>query len=206
MKLNRKLAPHPRLHRTVHLQGFSTLELVVTLTVILLLGAIASPLLMRSLRVYQLNSSATQLADIVKLTRFDAIRNNKNADVRIQQNGATWLVWRDSNINGTADPTETRLVLGGYADMLASGAVPDPSPIAAALGGGGTLILNTASGANGSIRFDARGAVVPVSTVYVFYLGNAVDAASGYRAVLVMPAGTTQIWSASAAGDWRRIS
>ena len=206
MKLTHKFAWDSRRLNTVEACGFSTVEMVITLAVILILGAIASPMLMRSVRIYQLNDSATRLADIVKLTRFDAIRNNKNADVRFQQNGANWLVWRDSNINGTPDPTETQLVLGGYADMLAAGAVPNPAPIAASLGGGGTLIMNTVSGANGSIRFDARGALVPVGNVYVFYLGNAGDPASGYRAVLVMPAGTTQIWISSAAGDWRRTS
>ena len=204
MKLTHKSALHPRRQNTVRRDGFSTLEVVVTLTVILLLAAIASPMLLRSLRIYQLNDSAIRLADIVKLTRFDAIRNNSKADVRFQQNAGNWTVWDDTDINGVMDSREVRLVLGGYADMLPSGAVPNVSPIAASLGGGGTLALTTASGANGSIRFDARGALVPATNVYVFYLGNAADAASGYRAVLVMPAGTTQIWAASAAGDWHR--
>jgi len=182
---------------------------VISLVVILILGAIASPMLMKAVRIYQLNDSATRLADMVKVTRFEAIRNNKKADVRFQQNGTTWLVWKDSNLNGAPDVTETQMVLGGYADMLPAGAVPDTSPIASTLGAGGTLGLNTVSGANGSIRFDTRGAVDfggAAWSVKVFYLGNAADTASGYRAVLVMPAGATQIWAASAAGDWRRRS
>lgn len=185
--------------------GFSTVELVITLAVILVLAAIASPMLVRTLRIYQLNSSATQLAEMLKLTRFEAIRNNTRVPCGFQQNGTNWTVWKDTNGNGIPDGTETQLVMGGYADLLPAGAVPSPAPIAAAMGGGGTLTLTAVSGANGLIWFDARGAANPAA-VLVLYLGSATDASAGYRAVLVFPAGTTQIWSSSAAGDWQRTS
>src|SRR5258708_7571721 len=120
MKPNAKTGMRPR----SLCSGFSTVEVVISLVVILILGAIASPMLMKAVRIYQLNDSATRLADMVKVTRFEAIRNNKKADVRFQQNGTTWLVWKDSNLNGTPDVTETQMVLGGYADMLPAGAVP----------------------------------------------------------------------------------
>jgi type II secretory pathway pseudopilin PulG len=183
-------------------------ELVVALAVILVLGAIASPQLMKALRSYELNDSATRLAGMLKLTRFEAIRNNRNSDLRFQQNGTAWTVWKDTNTNGTPDTNETQMVLGGYADMLPAGAVPNTAPITATLGGGGALALTTLSGANGAVRFDARGAISfpGAPTVYVFYLGSATDADPGYRAVLVMPAGATQIWRTSAAGDWQRTS
>src|SRR5215813_455285 len=181
MKPTVKAGVPKHLSRLTPAEGFSTVEMVVALTVILIIGAIASPMLVRSVRAYQLNDSATRLADIVKLTRFEAIRKNKNADVRFQQNGSNWMVWNDSNINGTLDATETEIVLSGYADMLPAGVAPDSTPIAATLGAGGTLALNTVSGANGSIRFDARGAVVfpGAPTVYVFWLGNATDTSTG---------------------------
>jgi hypothetical protein len=188
--------------------GFSTVEMALTVAVILILGAIASPVLMKTLRVYQLNDSARRLADMVKVTRFEAIRNNRNADVRFQQSAPNWLIWKDSDTDGVPDPTEAQLVLGDYADMLGGAAVPNTAPIAATLGGGGALALSVLSATNGRIRFDSRGSVVfpGAPTVYVFFLGSATDSVSGYRAVLVMPAGSTQIWSSSSAGDWRRIS
>ena len=185
MKLHRKLGRRRRASGLVHASGFSTVEMVITLAVILALGAVATPILLKNLRVYQLNDSATRLADLLKLTRFEAIRNNTKTNCQFQQNGTIWTVGVAS-VNGTTPVTQTQLVLGGYADMLTAGAVPDPSPIAASLGGGGTLALSTVSGANGFIRFDARGAVdfagAPWS-VQVFYLGSAADSASGYRAV-----------------------
>ena len=142
---------------------------------------------------------------MLKLTRFEAIRNNTRVACGLQQNGATWTVWKDTNGNGTPDATETQLVLGGYADLLPAASVPNPAPISAAMGGGGTLILTTVSGANNLIFFDARGAANP-AVVYVLYLGSAIDTSVGYRAVLVFPAGTTQVWSSTAAGDWQRTS
>jgi len=181
----------------------------VTLGLILILGAFAVPMLMRALRIYQLNDNATQLAGMLKLTRFEAIRNNTKVDCKFQPSGAGWMVW-SAFANGAPGAQQRQLALGGYANLLPAGPpVPDPAPIAATLGGGGTLGLNTVSGATGLIRFDSRGAVDfqgAAWSVQVFYLGNAGDPSAGYRAVLVMPAGTTQIWRASAAGDWQRTS
>lgn len=205
-----EMKPGLRCHRIRQsLRGFTTLEMAVSLALFLILAAIASPLLLRAVRIYQMNDSATRLAGILKLTRFEAIRNNRRVACGFQQNGVLWTVWKDSNGNGQPDPQETRLLLGNYSSMLGAGAVPNPAPIAATIGGGGALALNVASGANGAITFDARGAVDfggnPPS-VRVLYLGNAADPNSGYRAVLVFPAGATQIWTSSAAGDWRRLS
>jgi Tfp pilus assembly protein FimT len=187
-------------------RGFSTVEVVLSLTVILVLAAIASPVVVKALRTYQLSDKATRLAGLIKLTRFEAIRTNTKVKAGFQQVGGQWTVWKDSIANGAIDGNEVREVFGGSADLLA--AAPNPAAIAATIGGGGTLNLSVVSGTTGFITFDARGACdfpgAPV--VYVFYLGSATDAQAGYRAVLVMPSGTTQVWTSSAAGDWQRTS
>jgi hypothetical protein len=187
-------------------RGFSTVETLISLAVILILGAIVAPITVRTLRLYQLDDKSTQLAGMIKLTRFEAIRKNTKVDCVFQVSGANWTV-STALANGTPGAQQTQLVLGGYANLLPAGApVPDTTPIAGTLGGGGAL--NAVSGAAGLIRFDARGAVdfqgAPLS-VQVFYLGSA-DTSAGYRAVLVLPSGATQIWRSSAAGDWRRTS
>jgi len=188
--------------------GFSVIEMVITLGLILVLAAFTAPMLLRTVRVYQLNDSATQLAAMLKVTRFEAIRRNTKVDCQFEQDGANWRVW-SALANGNPGARPAQLVLGGYANLLPAGPpVPDPTPIGLTLGAGGTLGLNTVSGANGFVRFDARGAVDfggAAWVVKVFFLGSA-DSSVGYRAVLVMPAGTTQVWRASAAGDWRRTS
>lgn len=205
-----EMKPGLRCHRIRQsLRGFTTLEMAVSLALFLILAAIASPPLVRAVRTYQMNDNATRLAGILKLTRFEAIRRNTRVGCGFQQNGTQWNVWKDSIANGQPDPQEVQLLLGGHSNMLGAGGVPNPAPIAATIGGGGALALNVASGANGAITFDARGAVDfggnPPS-VWVLYLGSAADPNSGYRAVLVFPSGATQIWTSSAAGDWRRLS
>jgi hypothetical protein len=41
--------------------------------------------------------------------------------------------------------------------------------------------------------------------MYVFYVGNANDPDSGYRAVVLLPSGSTQIWTAPSGGPWRKV-
>ena len=59
-------------------------ELAVSMTVLLILSAIAIPELIRSLRTYQLNDAATRVADMLKFTRFEAVRRNKQINFLMQ--------------------------------------------------------------------------------------------------------------------------
>jgi Tfp pilus assembly protein FimT len=179
---------------------------MVSLGVILILGAIVSPLIVRTLRTYQLNDKAMRLAGLVKLTRFEAIRMNTRVSMGLVQTPGQWTVWKDTIANGTPDATEVQEIFGGSADLLAAAAAPNPAPIAATVG---TLNLTVVSGANGAIAFDARGAVdfgAGPQTVYVLYVGSATDPQVGYRAVIVLPSGATQVWTSTSAGDWTRTS
>lgn len=191
--------------------GFSMVELVVSICVMLVLTALAIPSLMRSLRTYQLNNAAASVSDMLKFTRFEAVRRNTQINLQLTQSGPSWLVWTDSfgaGNGGPINPRDKQQVVAGYATLLPAGVAPTPSAISAALGG---ATLNTLSGANGSVTFDARGAVrqgiggAVSGSVYIFYLGNAIDSDSGYRAVVLLPSGGTQIWTAPSGGPWRKV-
>lgn len=192
--------------------GFSIVELVVSLSVMLILTAIAIPTLMRSFRTYQLNDAATRLSAMLKFTRFEAVRQNKQVNFMMQVSGTGWLVGVDSNHNnnntGPLDPTEKQELIAGFATLLPSGVGPPPTAITAALGG---AALTTKSGSAGTITFDARGAIrtafgggVSAST-YVFYVGSINDPDPGYRAVILLPSGSTQIWTAPGGGPWQQV-
>ncbi len=205
-----KSAPHSRT-RSRRIGGFSMVELVVSMTVLLILTAIAIPTLMRSFRTYQLNDAATRLADMLKFTRFEAVRRNRPVCFLMQPSGSTWTTGTDSTgigstCSGTLDANGKRQVIDGFATLLPSGVAPGPAAITAALNG---AALITKSGSAGSITFDARGAIRVggnvSASVFVFYIGSATDQEFGYRAVILLPSGSTQIWTAPAGGPWQQI-
>ena len=183
-------------------------ELVMSICVMLILTALAIPSLMRSMRTYQLNNAAASVSDMLKFTRFEAVRRNTQISFLTQANGPGWFVGTDSNNNGTLDPTERQQSIAGYPTLLPSGIAPPPNAIQAALGG---AALTTLYGANGTVTFDARGAVRPqingalATTPSVIYIGNANDPDSGYRAVILLPSGSVQIWTAPSGGPWRKV-
>ena len=185
-------------------RGFSLIELAVSMAVVLILTAIALPTLTRSYRAYQLNDSANRLSGMLKFTRFEAIRRNKPISCQILQNGTDWYVWSDSNGDGAVDPTETQYLITGIVTLLPDGVAPAPSAIIAAVGGSPT----TLSGSNGFVKFDPRGAVTftGAPSVYIFYLGDISVPDYGYRAIVLLPSGVTQIWTAPAGGTWQRTS
>jgi prepilin-type N-terminal cleavage/methylation domain-containing protein len=203
-----KSAPNPRTRRR-RIAGFSMVELAVSMTILLILSALAIPSLLQSFRTYQLNSAAARLSDMLKFTRYEAVRLNRPISFLMQPSGNGWLVGADSNLNGNIDPTDKQAVINGFVTLVTAG-TPPPTAITNALNVGGL----TATPANpGPLRFDARGAVrvngALTANLYVFYVGAAPPANPGdfgFRAVILLPTGATQTWTATAAGPWQRIA
>jgi len=184
--------------------GFSVLELVAALGVILVLAAIAMPDFSRAYRLYELNSNASRLAGLLKFTRSEAIRRNTPVDFQVQPTSSGWLAWCDSNNNGVADSTETQDPVISPMSLLPAGIAPSPNAITALLGP-----LTTLSGGNATVAYDQRGAVLfggQPQAVYVLYVGNTAYPEYGYRAVVILPSGIVQVWSAPVGGPWNRIA
>jgi len=191
--------------------GFSLTELLVALGVALILMAMGLPAFLRAYHAYQLSNSASQMADILRLSRYEAIRLNRHVDCKIQPTYAgdptLTLVWADSNQNGVQDTGEKMILLGPAGNLVDPGSVPGTSTmLSQAISG---VAPNTPSPTSGVVTFDARGAVssgnVNVFYVNVFYLSSSVAPEAGYRAVLLMPAGSIQIWTADATGYWQQV-
>jgi type II secretory pathway pseudopilin PulG len=179
-------------------------ELALSLSILVILTAVAIPTLTQSLRSYQLNDTAARLSDILKFTRYEAVRKNTAVDFRIQQNGTNWNVWTDPDRDGVMDPPEKQSLITGFATLLPPTGLPSQAPIISTLGAV-TALDTSRSGADGFIRFDARGAVSPLNA-FILYLGSATNPDYGYRAVILLPSGATQVWSAPQGGTWVRIS
>jgi len=189
--------------------GFSLTELIVAMVVAMILLAIGLPMFLRAYRVYQLNNSARQMADILRLARYEAIRLNAPVICRIQATGSTpptTNVWVDSNNDGNLDPAEKAkmILLTSGGNLTDSAGVPGvPSLLAAAIP---SSFPRTPSPTGDIVTFDARGATTnPTLTVNAFYLTSDVAPEAGYRAVLLMPAGGIQIWAGDSSGNWQQL-
>ncbi|HET8922689.1 MAG TPA: GspH/FimT family pseudopilin [Candidatus Acidoferrum sp.] len=188
--------------------GFSMVELAVSLAILIILTGMAIPALTQSLRAYQLNDAATRLSDILKFTRYEAVRRNTTVDFRVKQNGTAWNIWTDWDKDGVMDPTEKQSVIAGFVTLLPAGStgLPGPNSISASLGVAPPALDPSRSGANGFIRFDARGALTPLLNAFILYVGSSTNIQYGFRAVVLLPSGATQVWSAPQGGTWVRVS
>jgi prepilin-type N-terminal cleavage/methylation domain-containing protein len=192
--------------KRTHSSGFSLIEVVVALAVILIFSAVALPAFLNAYRMYQLTDGATQFAGLLKFTRAEAIRLNKTVNCLVQQVASVPPVtnlWADSDVDGVEDPNEKQLVFSGAVNLVPAAAVPGAAGLAAAANV--PVALTTLPLAAGIVPFDQRGAGNP-AFVYVFYLSNLGDPTVGARAVIVFPSGSVQIWKADSLGNWVFLS
>jgi Tfp pilus assembly protein FimT len=179
------------------------LELVVVVAIIFVLLGVGLPFFTQSYRDYQLNDAATQVAGILKAARFDAIRRNVAVNCVINQGGnpSVTNMWVDPDADGVEQNTEQQILLRGTLTMVPGGAVPATGALAAAVG---VPVLTAINPAATTLTFDFRGAVNPPA-VYAFYINDLAPNA-GFRAVILLPSGSIQVWAASAVGGWRQVS
>ncbi|MGB7731581.1 MAG: GspH/FimT family pseudopilin [Candidatus Acidiferrum sp.] len=182
--------------------GYSLTELVVTLAVAMILISVGLPAFLRAYHSYQLSNAAMQVKDMMLLTRYEAIRLNKQISCIIQPsatNPGMTSLWADSIVNNQLDPTEKTILLGTSGNLVVSGTVPGTSTLFTALG---SLVPTAPSPSGSVVTFDARGAVIPPTNVTVFYLASHDAPEAGYRAVLLLPAGSVQMWTSDTTGNW----
>jgi prepilin-type N-terminal cleavage/methylation domain-containing protein len=179
--------------------AFSLTELVVALAIALILAGIGLPSFLRAYHTYQLTNAAQQVADILRLTRYEAIRLNKPMYCVIQPTGAMTYMWADPVSTDSQPAAGQKVIL-----LQSSGNI-----IASSMPGGLQTAANTGTltpvGTTGNVKFDARGAVVPTGQLTVAYLANTDTTDPGYRAVILLPAGSIQIWTSDATGNWQEI-
>ncbi|PYU36661.1 MAG: hypothetical protein DMG28_00110 [Acidobacteria bacterium] len=182
--------------------GFTIVELVVSIAVILIITGVALPSFLQSYRTYQLSDAASKAANLLKLTRFEAIRRNTPVSCQIRQAGSATNFWVDSNGNASMDVGETQVVFTGTIGPISAGAAPGTDALASAVG---VPTLTSVSPTNATVTFDQRGAVNPAA-VYVLYLGNTALPNLGSRAVILLPSGSVQVWSADSGGIWHLLN
>ena len=186
--------------------GISLLELVLVLGIAMVLLAIGLPAFLRMLHAIQLSSGATQVGDILRQARYAAISQNKPVSCIFQPsstNPGMTVFWVDSIRNATQDPTEPMVLLTSEGNVVDPASVPNTAGLIS-LAAVGTAGMTPQLPGGGTIAFDARGAVSSLK-VNIFYLANANAPEVGFRAVLLMPTGSLQIWSADTSGNWMPV-
>lgn len=197
------------LETTARERGFTMLELLVVMTVIMIITAITLPSFLRAIRIYQLNDAATQVASVLKFTRYEAIRLNVASATplraQVRQTGTAPVisnVFTDSNNNGTVQSRETQIVLSGNVNLVDASTPPNTAGLANAVG---VPALTNVSLTSGFVAFDQRGAIIPAA-INVLYIGNAALPNLGYRAIVLLPSGSIQIWTTDASGNWQQLN
>lgn len=116
--------------RSKSVRGFTLLELIFVLLIVLIMSAMAVPLLSSTLTGYRIRGAATALAGGIQATRYQAIFNGY--PFRLVINNAT-LNYQVQN-----DPTRTAT----FVNFCTSGAAACPVPLA---GSGTAVALNASS-------------------------------------------------------------
>jgi len=185
--------------------GFSAIELVVAMAVVLIITGVAMPSITSNLRVYQLNSTAGMVADQFKSSRFDAIRRNIVQTCFITPVQGGYQLWTDAKGTGAWVNTDHTTLLVRSVSLVPVGNVPIAGQLASAMGVTGTTAIS-GIGAPVSLTFDPRGAVTGNNQVNVLYVGYPNNPNWGYRAVVILPSGSVQVWSPNGSGTWSQLN
>ncbi len=68
-------------------RGFSLFELLVVVSILLIMGAIASPYLFRAIRNYQMESAGRQIANMILRARYESMQRNRRVCAVFQRVG-----------------------------------------------------------------------------------------------------------------------
>jgi prepilin-type N-terminal cleavage/methylation domain-containing protein len=189
------------------MRGFSLLEILVVVSVILIITGITVPIVNRSVLVYRLANAASQVNSNIKTARFEAIRTDTQVNWQITKGGNTTTMFVDPGRAGVYNATVRAVILNTNVNVIAAAGVPNTAGLAA---GVGVAAITAVNPANTAITFDARGAVsIPaVPAAYAVYLSDTPNggAAANYRAVILLPSGIMQIWMAASDGAWSQIN
>lgn len=95
-------------------KGFSLVEMLVVVAIIMVLSAMAAPTLLRSIRRYQTETSVRSVANILSRARYEAINRNQRIPTLFRTpvqatEGARYGI--DINRNGTLDAGEPFIIL-----------------------------------------------------------------------------------------------
>lgn len=181
--------------------GFTMIEMLIVVTIIMVISAMAAPNIMSSVRLVRLRGAASSMVNIFEQARQLAVRNNRGYVVLPVVNGGQTYWYIDLNNNQTMDAGEPVVVL----PTSVSAAAAPPSAASLSLPGGTNYYqIATQTGP----AFNTRGLpcyITANSCVnynpatqnyenFVYYLQDNGFGGPLYMAVTVAPTGKIKIW------------
>ena len=183
-------------------RGFSLVELVLVVAIMLAIAAMALPKFLNFTATYQLRGGLNAVSGVIQQARQNAVRSNATIQVVSSALGSTSIIYGDTNGNSSWDTTERGAQLSKQIKIKTSGYPGD------AYANVSTYAVESQTT---PIKFNARGLPCVVSGTlcqnldassgssipvgFVIYVQNTGKYGStGWGAVTISPAGRVQTW------------
>jgi len=208
MKINHRTGKKSA--RDMRVSGFSLLELLIVVLVVMVVAGIAIPNILLAVTNVRLRASAGDLAGLMQQARILAANDNTTYTVRYgTRNGAT-IAYVDLNGNGSFDTGEPLIQFSGTtvpASGTPSGSSGQPTAY--------VLVGDTGSGSydnTSTLGYTGRGlpcnydttttpatCSTPPAKYFVYYMSDTRVGGSGWAAVVVTKSGRAKIvtWNGS---------
>jgi prepilin-type N-terminal cleavage/methylation domain-containing protein len=211
--------------------GFSLIEILVVVSILLVISAIEIPNMMQTIAQVRLRSAANSLAGLLQQGRIRAVRDNKYYRVfgytvdGTVQTADTNIACVDIDNNATCSTTATALItnksnpqirLGG-SNVLTTSTPPTSVATAAGISASNYNVIEQDK--NLQVYFNSRGLPCAVTGsggnavcnssgsgkgyAYIYYItdGHPID---GWAAVTVSPSGRVRVWMYQGNGVWNQ--
>jgi prepilin-type N-terminal cleavage/methylation domain-containing protein len=138
-------------------RGFSLLELLICLVVMMVVTVAAFPTINKNLQIIRLQSSVQDVATLMQRARILAVKNNTTYSIVFSTVNNVEVACIDTNYDGTCNPTEPMVAMAKYVSLVTDGSGADYSQITC-----GPLTSTCPTGFTG-LNFQAQAATAFVS-------------------------------------------
>lgn len=180
-------------------RGFSLIELMVVVMIVMIIVAIATPNFIQTYRSNRLNSAMIDLANLVQRTRYEAVRQNRSIACRVIL-GTPMTFFIDVDGDAVRDADEATIILPAEFQFGVPG-TPGPASMGYAVTAAPPLRI-TFDG-RGALDFNAAAPGMPIApAVLITAIGNVNRPQDGFRALAISPSGKASVWRAQLGGIW----
>jgi prepilin-type N-terminal cleavage/methylation domain-containing protein len=184
-------------------RGFSLIELVLVVAIIIVVAALAVPALINTVANIRLRAAAGELSGLMQEARILAAKKNTVYDIKYTTLGGIQAAYIDTNLNGAYDAGEPVTEFNGAVTPAAappSGSAGQPAAYVLS----GDSSTGTPFDNRNIVAFSPRGlpcnydtstspttCATPAASYFVFYLKG--SAASAWAGVVVTKGGRTKV-------------